>query len=317
MMEKTAATRVDQFLSAAEAVRADTSAPAGALARLIKATDMRALFNRLVRPDFQDLDRVFGQKYLALHRFIARHDGYARSVGLDRAAPSRVLDLGAGAGFFCFAARAYGHGAVAVEPSQDGRAPAIDFAVMLDWLGVPHSQQAIVRQIPLALDAVLAEPDGTPRRFDLITAFAAMFNYWGHGRREDDNEAEFWDAADYLFFFDDMRRFLAPGGKLHIKFNGQPFGQPKEGKSPGVVRYYQSLGKLLEPYLVERNAETGGVTLDLSRSSGGPPSPLDIPDPEETRLAEIKARNVEIYRRNKRARRRAGSPDSSPCDEAV
>ena len=170
----------------------------------------------------------------------------AQQLKLDTSAGLLVLDIGAGPGFFCWAAKALGHTAVAIQPSKGAR--GINFSAFMRLFGIPQSAQFVKPQTALVRDQSL--PEGL--RFDMVTAFAITFNRSGRA---------WWTTKDYLSFLEDIKcNFLKPGGRVVLKFNNtDEAGTPKS-----VITYYEELGRMLAPFVAEESSETG-FTLDLFR----------------------------------------------------
>jgi SAM-dependent methyltransferase len=214
---------------------------------------------------------AFGMKYLSLAARASTAAEMVERLRLHRRDPIDILDLGAGAGFFCFAAAQFGHRVVALEPGAkplDGRA-RVHFGVLLKLLGVPVTVQRIEAQTPLRCDDVLTQE----RRFDLITAFAIMFN---RPKREPGAAvkaarrtagAPFWRPDDYRAFMDDLRaNWLKPGGRLVLRFSHPLYGtsERRAGADNRDLRHYAMLGDEMRPFLI-RDLGDIGVLLDPAR----------------------------------------------------
>ena len=125
-------------------------------------------------------------------------------LDLDWGTEKRVLDLGAGAGYFPYICKWFGH-----EPTAlDLPTPAM-FGEMTALLGVPRVVWRIepYESLPASLHG-----------FDLITAFRVCFN--GH------NSKSLWGAREWTFFLDDLESRLNPGGRIHFGFNRERDGEP-------------------------------------------------------------------------------------------
>ena len=132
----------------------------------------------------------------------------AQDIWLDRAPPTRILDLGCGAGYFLFICRYFGHDALGFDTDDDPM-----FGAALALLNVPRVIGRIERQTPL--------PD-LGQKFDLVAAHRICFHRLG---RRDDGEFNEWTPADWEFFINDIRsRFLKPGGRLLLDFNPRSDG---------------------------------------------------------------------------------------------
>lgn len=88
-------------------------------------------------------------------KFLARALAEAQAIGLDTGPPRRVLDLGAGPGYFLHVAQFFGHTALGLEPRMAVCAP------FHAWLGVDAVAGSITAKTPL---------QAFPDRFDLVTA---------------------------------------------------------------------------------------------------------------------------------------------------
>jgi SAM-dependent methyltransferase len=237
---------------------------------------------------------LFGEKYLNLGKRMTTAARRVSALGLIESPPLDILDLGAGNGFFCFAAQIFGHRTVAVEPdSYTPENDRIDFAPLMELLSVPHSIQAIQPGQPLKRDFCL-KPD---QRFDLITSFAIMFNHLtavsGMMGGEDSSGLKYWSARDYLFFLQDLvENFLKPGGRVLLQFNQPLRGEPKTPHTPAVITdYYRRLGVLLQPFMTSYDREFGAL-LDLRRPGAWEEARrIDLvpPAPESIKLMAFQA----------------------------
>jgi SAM-dependent methyltransferase len=125
----------------------------------------------------------------------------AQDLWLDRAPPLRILDLGAGAGYFLYVCKYFGHDALGFDIDSEPL-----FNATIELLGVRRVIGRIEKQAPL--------PD-LGQKFDLVTAHRICFHRIGKVR----DKLE-WSLADWEFFIDDIRtRFLEPNGRLLLDFN--------------------------------------------------------------------------------------------------
>ncbi len=229
--------------------------PLNAYRRRLELADPRILYARIVPSRSAE---PYGRKYLDFSKHLLQNLEKLHSLGLHRTRRMRILDIGAGPGFFCYAARLYGHHSVALERSHDRKLRSVvSYPAILDFFGVPLSEQRIDAQKPIALDAALGDAVGQPLRFNLVTAFAIMFNL---------NNKYYWTADDYLFLLDDLKtRFLTADGRVILKFNAPIYDGDRDRMSDEGHAYYKALGELLRPFVVSYD-RTNGALLDLANA---------------------------------------------------
>jgi SAM-dependent methyltransferase len=175
------------------------------------------------RPDFVD-----GRKYLNMHWYLRDSIARAMTLGVHRAAPMRIADLGCGPGYFLLACRRYGHAVVGLDM------PGNEFyAALIRHFALPRVESRIQAFAPL---------EGLDGQFDLITAFSVTFDkIRGAGQARD------WEAPEWGYFLADIRRFMAPGGRLFLRLNHAEirglrdprrleFFQGRQDRFAGVVR---------------------------------------------------------------------------------
>lgn len=194
-----------------------------------------------------------GRKYLDVAKHGRRAIERARALDLHRSPPLRILDLGAGSGFFCWAAGLYGHDACGLEPA--GAVPSALPNIhphLQAMLGVRVSRQAIGRREPIRADAVVRG------RYDLVTAYSVMFD---RDVLPPGDVCRRWDAQDHLFFLEDLRDHrLAPGARVVLRFNLQP-------DDDELRPYYQAVRELMRPFFVGSTNDDSGWVLELGREA--------------------------------------------------
>ncbi len=168
--------------------------------RAIAALDQCA-FTETFRPYWTPFPTSGPAKYLDLHTWLLQAAQRYLLSGLATGRPGRrVLDLGAGAGYFPLLCRQEGHHPVTLDLDE---VPL--YGELIRFFGLPR----IVHRI---------EPgQALPRlgeRFDLITAFRTSFNIKPDGSA--------WDADEWAFLLDDLRSRLADGGAVVVCFNLNP-----------------------------------------------------------------------------------------------
>ncbi len=127
----------------------------------------------------------------------------AQDLELNRRPPSRILDLGCGAGYFLYVCQHLGHEGLGLDIDEDPL-----FGETTDLLGV---RRVIGRIEPL-------EPvPGVDEPFDLITSHCVCFQKL---EPAPDGSRREWGVPEWRFFLADVRnRLLKPGGTLLLDFN--------------------------------------------------------------------------------------------------
>jgi len=128
----------------------------------------------------------------------------AMVMRLHESKPLRILDIGHGGGYFATVCRELGHSCagteVPIERLPPGTAEA--YAEITAALGFHDEQRLLVEALhPLALRG----------EYDVICAHKICFN--GH------QQATEWGTSEWRFFVEDVRRLLAPGGRLVLELN--------------------------------------------------------------------------------------------------
>lgn len=125
----------------------------------------------------------------------------AQRVGLDKRAPTEILDLGTGPCHFPVVAEFYGHTVVGADLPYRVTGD-MESGHLYDALGAIYN----VRRIPLKVET-LKRLRPLERRYGLVTAFLAAFNI--------DAEKKPWDIGMWKFFLNDLHHnVMAPGGEL-------------------------------------------------------------------------------------------------------
>src|SRR5689334_2256464 len=146
----------------------------------------------------------------------------AQDLWLDRSPPLRILDLGAGAGYFLYVCKQFGHHTLGFDTDTEPL-----FGATTELLGVRRVIGRIDRQVPL--------PD-LGQKFDLVTGHRVCFHRIGKV-----GEGLEWSPADWRFFIDDVRsRFLQPNGRLLLDFNPRLDGS--SFFTPELRRFFSSQG---------------------------------------------------------------------------
>lgn len=163
-------------------------------------------------------------KYLDPARWVQEAVRNADLLGLLDASPMRVLDLGAGCGYFLYVLRSRGHDVLGLDVPDEPL-----FGHTTELLGIPRVLHPVKRFEPL--------PD-SDAPFHLITAFSIVFDTaWPDRPQRDPSRSpealgadppqdhsgpaadEVWGKEEWSFFLTDCLKRLRPGGRLFLQFN--------------------------------------------------------------------------------------------------
>ena len=122
-------------------------------------------------------------------------------LGLDKSAPSSVLDMGCGAGYFLYCCKYLGHSVHGLD------LPDYEFyRDMIALFGISRTGFRIEPHQSLPF---------LGKRFDVITAHQICFN--GH------KTEKLWGVDEWDFFLNDLEEnHLNPGGMIALEFNEEP-----------------------------------------------------------------------------------------------
>ena len=139
------------------------------------------------------------KKYFNMNYWLRKNMQRALFLGVNRTQKRmKILDIGAGFGYFPFVSSFFGHDVVGVDLPGDQL-----FEEAARFLEVERKHHEIKAMEKL--------PD-LGGKFDMITAFQVCFN--------DHYEDKPWGMAEWTFFLDDvLDNQLNPGGKLYMEFN--------------------------------------------------------------------------------------------------
>ncbi len=175
---------------------------------LLKAIDQdRFAYLQRKHCDPRRLRRPHGyldaRRYLDVKRFLEVGKRDVQELGLRRVVGKRrrlrILDLGAGAGYFGFICRHLGHQCTNLDDGGDFLLSEIQEVLGLE------SDRVVHRILPHHELPEFSE------RFDLITGLSVDFH------RRDGNGV--WNAGEWDFFLSNVKRLLKPGGRLHLRLN--------------------------------------------------------------------------------------------------
>jgi SAM-dependent methyltransferase len=140
-------------------------------------------------------------KYADVERFMKLNIERVQDLGLHRAPPRQILDLGCGGGFFLHICQQYGHRCLGLDLEW--------FPVFTDLLNLMR-----VERRTWEIKAFEPLPD-LGSRFDWITAFSTGFNRV---------KKKAWRVSEWKFFLNDLEKRLQPGGQMFFALNPEGRG---------------------------------------------------------------------------------------------
>lgn len=207
------------------------------LMRMVDAVQLESIRRR--HPTWTaPVPRTAPEKYLDVATFLEKNMRRVQYLGLHRnrkrVPPQRILDLGCGGGFFLFICKTLGHECTGLDV---GDVPLYD--EMLTMFGVHRVSVRIEPFVPLP---------AFETRFDWVTAFATEFNRY--------DAKHTWAIDEWAYFLADVRRLLAPGGRLFLDLN--PTKDAARGvedgdmshHAPDLVTLFQSHGAVIDRWKI-------------------------------------------------------------------
>ena len=158
-------------------------------------------------------DLFYGQtyaKYTDFKRYFIINLRRIYRLGLHKSSPVRILDIGSGAGFFCWLCKQYGHDVHALD------IPGVAiFDYLIPAFNIPRTYCYIQPSISIPK---------MDQSFHLIVAFAICFHELEGNHR--------WNRNNWLYFLNDIKKnFAHSGTKMHLFFNDHPHGDFEQVKS--------------------------------------------------------------------------------------
>lgn len=180
-------------------------------------------------------DRYSAAKYAQFRPWMLRNLHRAAQLDLHKEQPLRILDIGAGPGYFIAATRALGHECFGIDVPESYFTP-LELRVYSEMLEAFHCRQYVS---PIAIERFVPLPIGS-EKFDLITAFLICFN------RHD--KPDQWGVPEWRFFIEDARESLTGGGRMFLGLNDNV---KRYGKlafyDKELLAYFQSVGTVDGP----------------------------------------------------------------------
>ena len=194
-------------------------------------------------------------KYVDFPIWLLRNMHRAAQLGLHKASGLRILDIGAGPGYFIAAARALGHECRGIDVPDSWFTP-LERQVYSELLEALNCRQyvspvSVERFVPLPFNA---------GEFDLITAFLICFN------RHD--KPDQWGVPEWRFFVEDALQMLRPGGRVLLGLNDN---RKRYGKllfyNDALLDYFQSVGTVEGARITIVNKQSSAQNLPLAGSN--------------------------------------------------
>ncbi len=138
------------------------------------------------------------RKYFNARYWLRQNVRRALLLKLNITRPMKILDIGAGFGYFPYAAHFYGHDVIGIDLPDD-----VLFKKACDFLKVDCRDYRIEPMTPMP---------SFGDRFDFVTAFQICFN--GH------IEGAPWEADKWDFFLEDLfKNHMNEGGRVYLEMN--------------------------------------------------------------------------------------------------
>jgi SAM-dependent methyltransferase len=203
----------------------------GALCALHTSADSTriAQLSRALAADYRQ-DSFSAAKYVDFPIWSLRNIHRAAQLGLHHTSGLRILDIGAGPGYFIAAARALGHDCRGIDVPDSCFTP-LERQVYTGLLQALNCRQYVS---PFSVERFVPLPfDGEP--YDLITAFLVCFNRH--------NKPDQWGVPEWRFFVEDALGKLRAGGRLFLGLNDN---RKRFGKllfyDDALLAYFRSVG---------------------------------------------------------------------------
>jgi SAM-dependent methyltransferase len=218
-----------------------------ALSCVKRSADLKRIerLKREVDPIYRR-DRFSAAKYADFHPWVLRNLHRAAQLGLHKTPRLRILDIGAGPGYFIAAARALGHECIGIDVPDSCLTP-LELRVYTELLNALNCRQHVS---PVSIERFEPLPV-YGGRYDLITAFLVCFNQ--HAKPDQ------WGVPEWRFFVENAMESLTDGGRLFLGLNEnvERFGRLAFYDEP-LLAYFQSVGTVNRARItITKNFNTG------------------------------------------------------------
>lgn len=174
-----------------------------------------------------------GRKYLKFSWYIRDNIARAINLGLHKAKPCRILDIGSGPGYFLLVCRYFGHSVQGLDLPDNPL-----YRELFAEFGIDRIESAVRPFEPLV---------GLGGSYNLITAYAATFC---ENIVEKNNKK--WGNNEWEFFLSDIAPKLHKGGRIFLRMNvSDPIGIKSRIMYPF---FYESSDKFIIDIMNRREA---------------------------------------------------------------
>jgi SAM-dependent methyltransferase len=203
----------------------------GAFSAVERAVDIERIkrLRREVAPMYRE-QPFSAAKYADFPLWLLRNLHRAARLGLHQTSGLRILDIGAGPGYFIAAAQALGHDCSGIDVEDSCFTP-LERRVYSELLESLNCRQRVA---PVSIERFVPYPF-RGESYDLITAFLTCFNRHA--------QSDVWGVPEWRFFVEDVLGGMRQGGRLFVGLNDDPkrFGSLKYYDA-ALLEYFQSVG---------------------------------------------------------------------------
>lgn len=181
-----------------------------------------AMLQEKYRERLIDFDPAAEPKYGDICFWVAARAQRAVDMGMDRARPTDILDIGMGCGFWAAVCNAAGHACVGMDVANEF------YADICRILRVERHYGRVYRQKPFI---------GLGRKFGMITIMAQVFDVILDETRK---RIGYWSIDDWRFFIDDLaRHHLTEPGELYMEMNRQVIDDGSTAVDEALLSFFR------------------------------------------------------------------------------